>query len=207
MSNTPPLLDWIQRLNAIAQSGLTFEPGEFDRQRYEQVRTMAAEMAAHPHGSVESVERIFAADTGYATPKVICRGAVFDAEDRILMVRETADGRWTLPGGWIDVGDSPSSATEREVCEETGFRVSAIKLAAVFDKHRHAHPPAAHHAYLMFFLCRLEGGEATPSYETSEIAWVARGSLPELSEGRALGTQIDRMWDHLADPSLPTDFD
>lgn len=207
MTRTPPLLDWVQRLNAIAQSGLTFEPGEFDRQRYEQVRALAAEMAAHPAGDVAAVDAIFAADSGYATPKVICRAAVFDDEGRILMVRETADGRWTLPGGWIDVGDSPADATVREVWEETGYRVTATKLAAVFDKHRHPHPPAVHHAYLMFFLCRLDGGEATPSYETSEIGWFERGSLPELSEGRALGAQIDRMWDHVADPGLPTDFD
>lgn len=202
----PPLLDWIQRLNAIAQSGLAFEPGEFDRQRYEQVQALAAEMAAHPNGDVEAVAGIFAADRGYATPKLICRAAVFD-DDRILMVRETADGRWTLPGGWIDVGDSPAAATEREVFEETGFHVRAVKLAAVFDKRRHPHPPAAHHAYLMFFLCDLLGGEPTPSYETSEIGWFERRALPDLSAGRALAHQIDRMWDHHADRTLPTDFD
>jgi ADP-ribose pyrophosphatase YjhB (NUDIX family) len=207
MTDTPPLLEWIRRLNAIAQSGLTFDPGEFDRQRYEQVRALAAEMAAHPGGTVEAVDRIFSADTGYATPKVICRGAVFDDQRRILMVRETADGRWTLPGGWIDIGDSPARSVEREVWEETGYRVTVTKIAAVYDKLRHPHPPAIHHAYLIFFICRLDGGEPTPSYETSEIAWIERGSLPELSEGRALGTQIDRMWDHLADPGIPTDFD
>jgi len=202
-----PLLDWIRRLNAIAQSGLTFEPGVFDRQRYEQIRSLAAEMAAHPAGSVEAVDQIFAAESGYATPKVICRAAVFDDAQRILMVRETADGRWTLPGGWIDVGDSPAGATEREVWEETGYQVRAVKLAAVFDKRRHPHPPAVHHAYLMFFVCELMGGEATPSVETSEVAWVERGSLPELSSGRAVEPQIDRMWDHAADPALGTDFD
>lgn len=202
-----PLLDWVRQLNAIAQSGLTFEPGEFDRQRYEQIQLLAAEMAAHPSGDVDAVSEIFAADKGYATPKLICRAAVFDSEGRILMVKETADGRWTLPGGWIDVGDSPAGATEREVLEETGYRVRASKLAGVYDKRRHPHPPAAHHAYLMFFVCDLLGGEPMPSYETSEIGWFARGELPELSEGRALGTQIDRMWDHHADPGLATDFD
>jgi ADP-ribose pyrophosphatase YjhB (NUDIX family) len=203
----PPLLEWISRLNAIAQSGLNFDPGAFDRQRYDQIRQLAAEMAAHPDGAVEHVAALFATDSGYATPKVICRAAVFDSAERILMVRETADGRWTLPGGWIDVGDSPSDAAVREVWEETGYRVTATKLAAVFDKRKHAHPPAVHHSYLMFFLCDLDGGEATTSIETSEIDWFGRGQLPELSNGRATADQIDRMWDHRADPAMATDFD
>lgn len=204
---TPSLLDWIQRLNAIAQSGLTFAPGVYDRQRYEQIRRLAAEMAAHPSGDVDSVDALFALDTGYATPKLICRAAVFDDDQRILMVRETADGKWTLPGGWIDVGDSPAHATEREVLEETGFEVRAVKLAAMFDKRHHPHPPGAHHAYLVFFMCEMMGGEATTSVETSELAWVREGELPELSEGRATSGQIMRMWDHLRQPALPTDFD
>lgn len=202
-----PLLTWIQRMNAIAQSGLTFDPGAFDRLRYEQIQELAAEMAAFPSGDVNAVAQIFAADSGYATPKVICRAAVFGTGGRILMVRETADGRWTLPGGWIDVGDSPAGATEREVWEETGYRVRATKLAALFDKRQHPHPPAVHHSYLTFFICELLGGEPKPSIETSEIAWFARDDLPELSEGRATKNQIVRMWDHLEDPSLPTDFD
>jgi ADP-ribose pyrophosphatase YjhB (NUDIX family) len=204
---TMPLLDWIQRLNAIAQSGLTFEPGEYDRQRYEQIRRLAAEMAAHPTGEIEAVAALFAVDSGYATPKMICRAAVFDDDQRILMVKETADGRWTLPGGWIDIGDSPADATEREVREETGYLVKATKLAALYDKRRHPHPPGAHHAYLTFFLCDLLGGEPTTSVETSEIAWVTEHQLPELSTGRATETQIRRMWDHLRNPALPTDFD
>lgn len=205
--NTPPLLDWVQRLNAIAQSGLTFEPREYDRQRYEQIGALAAEMAAFPTADVGHVAALFAVDRGYATPKIICRAAVFDEDERILMVQETADGRWTLPGGWIDVGDSPAVATEREVREETGYRVRAAKLAALYDKRRHPHPPGAHHAYLVFFMCELLGGSPTTSVETSEIAWVAEDELPELSAGRATEGQIRRMWDHLRHPELPTDFD
>jgi ADP-ribose pyrophosphatase YjhB (NUDIX family) len=204
---TPELLDWVQRLQAIAQSGLTFAEGVFDRQRYEQIRALAAEMAAFPEGDPDRIDALFASETGYATPKLICRSAVFDEERRILMVRETADGRWTLPGGWIDVGDSAAEAAVREVGEETGYLVEAIKLAALFDKRKHPHPPGAHHAYLVFFLCELRGGSPKPSVETSEIAWFGRDELPELSLGRATADQILRMWDHLDDPSLLTDFD
>ncbi len=206
MSENAPLLDWITRLAAIAQSGLTFSPNEFDRQRYEQVRTIAAEMAAWPAGDVQSVETVFAGATGYATPKVICRAAVID-EGKILMVKETADGRWTLPGGWIDIGESPATSVEREVFEESGYRVAVRKLAAVYDKLRHDHPAAPHHSYLLFFLCDLLGGTARPSYETSDVGWFRPDALPELSINRATEMQIRRMFDHDADPSRPTDFD
>jgi ADP-ribose pyrophosphatase YjhB (NUDIX family) len=201
-----PLQDWIARLAAIAQSGLAFGPNEFDRQRYDQVRAIAAEMATWPDGAVDSVEAVFASASGYATPKVICRAAVIDA-GRILMVKETADGRWTLPGGWIDIGESPATAAEREVFEESGYRVSVTKLAAVFDKERHDHPPVPHHSFLMFFLCDLIGGEPRGSVETSEVGWFSPDGLPELSITRATGFQIRRMFDHHSDPSLPTDFD
>jgi ADP-ribose pyrophosphatase YjhB (NUDIX family) len=206
VSEQAPLLDWIARLAAIAQSGLTFSPNEFDRQRYEQVRAIAAEMASWPAGDVESVEAVFAAASGYATPKLICRAAVID-RGRILMVKETADGRWTLPGGWIDIGESAATAAEREVYEESGYRVGVRKLAAVYDKLRHDHPAAPHHSYLLFFLCELLGGTATTSMETSDVGWFARDDLPELSINRATADQIRRMFEHEADPSLPTDFD
>ena len=206
MTDPAPLLDWISRLSAIAQSGLTFSPNEYDRQRYDQIREIAAEMAAWPDGDVGSVERVFASASGYATPKVICRAAVIE-EGRILMVRETADGRWTLPGGWIDIGESPATAVEREVFEESGYRVEANKLAAVYDKLRHEHPPVPHHSYLLFFLCTLLGGDPRTSLETSEVGWFEPDRLPELSVNRATRRQILRMFDHQADPSLPTDFD
>ena len=206
MSRSAPLHDWIARLAAIAQSGLAFSPNEYDRQRYEQIRSIAAEMAAWPAGDVGSVERVFASATGYATPKVISRAAVID-DGRILMVREVADGKWTLPGGWIDIGESPATAAEREVLEESGYRVVTRKLAAVYDKLRHEHPPVPHHSYLMFFLCDLVGGEARTSLETSEVGWFQPDRLPELSVNRATERQILRMFDHHADPSIPTDFD
>lgn len=201
-----PLLEWINRLRAIAQTGLEFADGVFDRERYEAVRRVAAEMAAHP-GDVEPVESLFAQASGYATPLLICRSAVFDPDGRILMVREVADGRWTLPGGWIDVGESPAGAAVREVREETGYEVEVAKLAAVFDKHRHDHPPAPNHAYIMFFLCRMLGGEAATSAETSEVGWFPQGDLPDLSVGRATRDQILRMFDHHRHPHLPTDVD
>ncbi|HKY48000.1 MAG TPA: NUDIX hydrolase [Acidimicrobiia bacterium] len=204
------LLELIQRLAALSQTGLAFAASPYDVQRYEEVGAIAAELASHGEPDAVRVAAIFRSDDGYVTPKMIVRSAVFSSIDggpHILMVKETADGRWTLPGGWIDVGESPGFAAEREVLEETGMKVTAEKLAAVFDKRRHEHPPAPHHAYLLFFLCRLVGGSLTPSMETSEVAWFPADRLPELSTGRATAKQIRRMFDHYLDPTLPTDFD
>jgi ADP-ribose pyrophosphatase YjhB (NUDIX family) len=204
------LLELIQRLAAVSQTGLAFARSPFDVQRYEEVGEIAAELASHGETDALRVAAIFRSDDGYVTPKMIVRSAVFsliEGGPHILMVRETADHRWTLPGGWIDLGESPAYAAEREVLEETGMKVTAEKLAAVFDKRRHDHPPAPHHAYLLFFLCRLEGGSLTPSLETSEVGWFPADRLPELSTGRATQKQIERMFDHFADPTLPTDFD
>ena len=204
------LLELIQRLAALSQTGLAFAASPFDIQRYEEVGEIAAELASHGEPDALRVAAIFRTDDGYVTPKMIVRSAVFSSIEggpHILMVKETADGRWTLPGGWIDVGESPAYAAEREVLEETGMNVTAEKLAAVFDKRRHDHPPAPHHAYLLFFLCRLVGGSLTPSMETSEVSWFPADRLPELSTGRATANQIKRMFDHFVDPTLPTDFD
>lgn len=200
------MTDWIQRLSAIAQTGLAFSPNVYDRQRFEQLRTVAAEMAAWPGEDVESVAAIFTSATGYATPKVVCRAAVIQ-DGEILMVKETVDGKWTLPGGWIDVAESPATAAEREVFEESGYHVQVTKLAAVFDKLRHGHPPVPHHSYILFFLCDLIGGEPRVSVETSAVGWFAPDDLPELSVHRATEIQIRRMFDHQTDRSLPTDFD
>ncbi|HUP18061.1 MAG TPA: NUDIX hydrolase N-terminal domain-containing protein [Acidimicrobiia bacterium] len=204
------LLELVQRLAALSQTGLEFASSSFDVQRYEEVGEIAAELASHGEPDALRVAAIFRSDDGYVTPKMIVRSAVFsliEGGPHILMVRETADGRWTLPGGWIDLGESAASAAEREVLEETGMKVTAEKLAAVFDKRRHDHPPAPHHAYLLFFLCRLEGGSLTPSIETSEVGWFPANRLPELSTGRATESQIKRMFDHYLDPALPTEFD
>src|SRR4051794_32175558 len=117
----PQWLEWTQRLQAIAQTGLTYAADQYDIERYEQIREIAAEIAAgHTDAGFERISGLFAAQAGYATPKVDVRGAVF-RDDMLLLVKERSDGGWTLPGGWADVGDSPSEAVVREIAEEAGF--------------------------------------------------------------------------------------
>jgi ADP-ribose pyrophosphatase YjhB (NUDIX family) len=205
--DTPPAwLGWTQQLQALAQTGMAFAPNEFDRERYAAVgRVAAAMMAAGTDLQPQVIEGLFG-EGGYATPKVDVRAAVF-RDGRILLVKERSDGLWTLPGGWVDVGDSPSGACEREVREESGFEVRAVKLAALYDRQRHPHPPYAFHLWKAFFLCELLGGEARPSMETEAAEFFGEQELPPLSRGRATLEQIRHMFEHHRDPRLPTSFD
>ena len=117
-----------------------------------------------------AVTELFAQQVGHATPKVDVRGAVF-RDERLLLVRETTDGRWSLPGGWADVGESPAEAVVREIREESGFETQVCKLVALYDRNKHGHPPMLFHAYKAFFLCDLVGGRAATSHETSAVAF------------------------------------
>jgi ADP-ribose pyrophosphatase YjhB (NUDIX family) len=204
----PQWLIWARELQAIAQNGLTFSHDRFDIERYHAVRTVASAMMAAGSGTDQSViVDLFAKQSGYATPKVDVRGALF-RDDRILLVRERSDGRWALPGGWADINQSASQAMIREIREESGFEATVRKLAAVYDRGRHDHsPPFPFHVYKMFFLCDITGGTAQPSDETSAVEFFPLDALPELSPGRVLPKQIRRMFEHRAQPDLPTDFD
>lgn len=203
-------LESAQRLQAIAQNGLTYSENPFDIERYQQIQHIAAEMmAAYSDTEPSLILDLFAKDVGYATPKVDVRAAVFQ-DNKILLVRERSDGgRWTLPGGWVDVGEPPSLAVEREVLEESGYQTRAVKLVAVYDRShpRHAHPPFFHHTYKLFFQCDLIGGSAIESHETGEATFFAEAEIPELSVGRVVPTQISRLFEHSRHPDWPTDFD
>lgn len=200
-------LDWARRLQAIAQSGLAFSPNQYDLERYEFIRDIAAEMMAEGSaGAVGPIRDLFAAQAGYATPKVDLRGVVF-RENRILLVLEREDGGWTLPGGWADVGEPPALGTVREVREESGYETRAVKLLALYDRNLHAHPPIPFHAYKLFFRCEVIGGAPASSSETAGVDWFAEDALPALSTSRVTAAQIHRFFEHYRHPDWPTDFD
>jgi ADP-ribose pyrophosphatase YjhB (NUDIX family) len=208
MASESHLWKLARKLQATAQTGLTFNSNEYDRDRYQLIGKIAAElMSAHCDTPVETFQQMFSEQEGYATPKVDVRAAAF-RDGKILLVREVADGLWTMPGGWADVNDSPREAVEREVREESGFEVRAKKLAAVYDRAKHPHvPPLPFHVYKLFFVCEILGGEATPSRETLEVSFFAPDALPPLSVSRNLPFQIARLFEHSANPALATDFD
>ncbi|MGH8139353.1 MAG: NUDIX hydrolase [Steroidobacteraceae bacterium] len=203
------ILEWARKVQAIAQNGLAFTTDPFDRERYGQLRDLVASILSTELDVPMGKARAFwDHEEGYATPKVDVRGGVFDA-DKVLLVRERSDGRWTLPGGWVDINDGPSAAVEREIFEESGYRAKAVKLAALVDKNKrsHGHPAGIHHIYKLFFLCDLTGGTPTISNETDAVEFFPIRSLPELSTGRVTRPQIERLYQHHLNKDLPTDFD
>jgi len=204
----PTWLGLARELQAMAQTGLFYSKDKYDTERYERLRVLATEMMARGAGvAIDEIADLFRQDTGYTTPRVDVRGAAF-RDGRVLMVRETTDGRWSLPGGWADVNQAASECVVREIEEESGFTARARKLCAVWDRRRHGHtPPHPFSVYKMFFLCELTGGAARPSIETSEIGFFAEDELPELSPGRIQAHQIRRMFAHHRQPDLPTEFD
>jgi ADP-ribose pyrophosphatase YjhB (NUDIX family) len=204
----PIWIDWAKRLQAIAQTGLTYADSPYDVERYEAVRQIAAEITADRSGMpLPQVLDLFSSDTGYATPKVDVRAAIFH-NGSILLVRERSDSHWTLPGGWADVGEAPSECVVREAKEETGYDVRVEKLLAVYDRSKHPHePPFPFHVYKMFFLCEIVGGRATRNAEIDDIGFFTREVIPPLSLTRITPQQIDRMFEHRQHADWPTDFD
>ena len=206
----PDWLIWTREMQAIAQTGLAFVRDPYDRERYEMLRALASKMmAAYTDASAERIEALFAGESGYATPKIDVRGAVFDDRERILLVRETADGdRLTLPGGWADVNLTTAESTVKEVAEESGYTVKVRKLAAAWDRTRQVHPAGLFSCSKLFYICDIVGGAPSTGLETSGVAWFAEADLPDdLSLGRVLPHQLQRMFTHARDPLLPTDFD
>ncbi len=206
----PAWLRWSRELQAIAQSGLAYTPTEYDRERFEQLRDLASEiMARYSTTPAPVIRDLFAHETGYATPKIDVRGAVFNPVGELLLVREIADhGRWTLPGGWADVNYTPAESVLKEIREESGFEAEVTKVAAVLDRTRQGHAHAVFSCTKLFFVCRLLGGTARPSSETSEVAWFAESDLPsDLSTGRVLPQQLHRLFAHHRHPEYPTDWD
>jgi ADP-ribose pyrophosphatase YjhB (NUDIX family) len=204
----PNWLKWAKRLAALAQDGLTYSDNEYEIDRYNQVRQIAAEMmAAGSDLDAKALIDLFSREHGYATPKVDVRGAAF-RDDKILMVKEKVDDAWTLPGGWADPCQSASEAVAREVFEESGFEVHVVKLATVYDRSKHPHLPLMpFHLYKLFFLCEITGGTPTESHETTGVEFFAQDNIPALSISRTLPFQIARMFEHHRNPALPTDFD
>lgn len=203
----PDWLRWAQRVQAIAQTGLTYAGDPFDRERYAELREIALEMASAGLAAPPDEVRVaFAASLGYPTPKVDVRAVVFRAGE-ILLVRERRNGRWTLPGGWADAGDTPAVAAERETLEESGYRVRAEKLLALLDKSRHEHPPSLDYTYKVLIRCRLDGGEPSTGHEIDAVAFFPRSGLPELDLDRTTPGQVELAYAHLSDPARPTDFD
>ncbi|MCR8844525.1 NUDIX hydrolase [Paenibacillus sp. SC116] len=203
----PKWLEWAKQIQAIAQTGLTYTQNEYDIERYEALRDLSVDILAnYTFTDKEKIALTFASDLGYATPKVDIRGVVF-RDNKILLIREKIDGAWALPGGWADIGFSPSEIAVKEVKEESGFDVVPVRLLAVMDKKFHNHPPEPYHVYKLFIRCEIVGGAAAAGLETSAVEFFDADHLPELSLERNTAKQIRTMFEFLEHPDKPVILD
>jgi ADP-ribose pyrophosphatase YjhB (NUDIX family) len=203
----PRWLAWAREIQSLAQTGDHYAANDYQHERYHRLMEIAAEIVSeHTNLETSAVVEIFADQGGYATPKVDVRAAAF-RDGKLLLVKERSDGGWTMPGGWADVGDAPAESAEREAWEEAGFRVKARKLVGVYDANRFA-PLVLMHAYKLVFMCEVIEGEATPSNETSAVAFFAEEDIPTtLSEQRTHPRHIRDAFLALSDPNRPAVFD
>lgn len=203
----PKWLDWAKQLQSIAQAGLTYSKDVYDLVRFELIRNISVDILAHyTEMDRPVIKDLFAGETGYATPKVDIRAVVF-TDDKILMVRENTDGKWALPGGWADIGHTPSEVAVKEVKEEAGFTVEPTRVIAVADKKCHPHPPSAFHVYKIFIQCEIIGGQPVKGIETSEVKFFAENELPPLSIARNTLSQIELVFNYLKNPQKAVYFD
>jgi ADP-ribose pyrophosphatase YjhB (NUDIX family) len=199
-------IEWAREIFSLSQSGLTYSGNEYDIGRYKRLQELTAEMIASESDiTKESALDSFSMQAGYITPKVDVRGAVVQ-DGKILLIQERADGKWAMPGGWADLGNSPASVAEREVWEESGYRVKAEKVVAVIDANR-IEPFEFYHAYKLIFLCKLLDGEPRLSYETLAVDFFDPNHLPPLSIYRTNESMVQEVFAHIQDPNRPTAFD
>lgn len=199
-------IEWAREIYSLSQAGLTYSKNEFDLERYKRLQEITAEMIENQSGlSKESVLQSFSMQAGYVTPKIDVRGAII-RENKILLIQEKADGKWAMPGGWADLGDAPASVAEREVWEESGYRVKAEKVVAVIDANR-IKPMEFYHAFKIIFLCKLIGGEPQISHETLAVDFFELNNIPSLSIYRTNENMLKEVFEHIKDPARPTYFD
>lgn len=180
---------WAEELQSIAQGALYYCKDEYDRERFERIREISAEMVSYQSEiSLEKAKDLFCCETGYQTPKLDSRAAIF-RDGKILLVRE-ANGTWSLPGGWVDVDLSVKENTIKEVKEEAGLDVTVDKVIAVQDREKHNLPVYAYRVCKIFLLCSVTGGAFRENIETVESRYFGPGELPVLAEEKNNEEQV-----------------
>lgn len=208
MDITGQLVEIAARIRTLARTGLAYASNEYETDRYNELDDLSMRMLALlSERKVESVKACFVLQKEYLTPKVDIRAVVFNGKGEILLVRERSDGRWSLPGGWADVGYSPREIAVKEVREETGLEVKAVRLLAVTDQKSQPHPPALHYAYKLFIECEITGGKWTEAFDILDKGFFDPDRLPPLSEERVLESQIRLMGEYRKCPDKPVWLD
>lgn len=206
MDRSSRWLEWAVELQSLAQAGLTYGRDDYDRERYARIREISAEIMAHmTELPLETVRGLFCNETGYQTPKLDTRAAIF-RDGEILLVRER-DGRWSLPGGWCDVNVSVGENTVKEVKEEAGLDVIPQRIIAIQDRAKHNLPVYAYGVCKVFVQCAVTGGQFAPNLETTEARYFPPDGLPALSEEKNTADQIRMCFEAYRSDSWATLFD
>ena len=196
MKEQSELLLLAKRIQAIAESGIHYTESDYDMDRYSNLEEIATRMISLiTHLSQETVKMATPENNGYRTPKVDLRCVIFNDNHEILMVKERVDSRWSLPGGWCDVGFTPTEIAEKEAFEEAGIRVKARRVLAIFDKKCHDHPEDLFYTYKIFMECEPDNFEISTGMETLDAGFFSQQDLPPLSTPRNTRYQIDQMFD------------
>ena len=210
MKENDEVFKWLKiarEIQQLAQTGAAFAVTDYEKDRYKRLTELTAEIIEH-HTDLEkeSVKKTLMEHPGYATPKIDVRAAVIK-DEKILLVQESTDNCWAMPGGWADVGDIPSEVAIRETKEESGFDVKPIKVIGVYDANRAGGRLEFFHAFKIIFLCELTGGEATTSHETLDVKFFEFNDLPALSLNRTNEKHLNEIKLHLLNPERKTFFD
>lgn len=196
-----------KKINSIAQTGLTFTKDKFDIERYSELLELSIQILNNiTEIDSKKLEFVFNRNIGYQTPKIGVRAVVFK-EDKLLMVKEKMDNKWCLPGGYADVGMTPSEIVINEVKEESGFDVKPIRILGLIDYNKHQDKPFPFDLYNLFMECEIIGGQPTSGIETCDVEFFDIDNLPELSIRRVTKDQILKMFDLHSDKTLEPIFD
>jgi ADP-ribose pyrophosphatase YjhB (NUDIX family) len=196
-----------KKLQSISQAGLAYSTNKYDIERFQQVKVLSLEIMSHfTQTKMDYLIDLFSRETGYQTPKVDIRGVVF-WDNKILLVKEETNGRWSLPGGWAEIGLSPGEIVVKEIKEESGYDTRPKRLLAVLDKNKHFHPPSPFHTYKIFIECEIIGGRPQTGMETTAVEFFDLSNLPELSVERNNREQIEMVFSFLENPDRPVLFD
>lgn len=183
------------RLKAMADTALLFTKDEYDKERYIELADLSNQLLAIQAGeNIQEVENFFSETTDYPTPKVDVRGFLLNDKQEVLMVKEKADGKWTIPGGWCEIGFSPKENVAKEMKEETGITVDVDRILAVFDKRCHPHPARPHYVYKLIYLCKSSSYQLNPNHEIADAQFFNINKLPELSTDRIVKSQLEILY-------------
>ena len=201
-------LELIKRIKALADTGLVYAQDEFDRERYEELRAISLQLLSNVSDRPLTVlNEFFLPERDYPTVKVDVRGLVLNNRNEILMAKERVDGKWTIPGGWADIGYTPSEVVVKEIREETGLECSAVRFLAVYDKRMHRHPPQPFYVYKLVFLCKIEEGKLEHGFDMDGAAFFNMDDLPDLSKDRILKSQLRQLYSMVINNNIHVHFD